>query len=466
MAMAPNQTAVSNGKKISQSGGFIKRERSEDGVFYMGECKGSGKKNYFTSVDFIEPEMPICRCSCPSRQFPCKHGIALLYEILADKNFDICDIPEDIQKKREKKQEKESGESSAKKETSKKVSKTARMKKIKKQLEGLEFAEQMMQNILKAGFGAMGGTNLKTYEQLSKQLGDYYLSGPQHLVNELIIEIKEFAKDGKEENYENMISLLEKFWTLIKKSKDYLTEKLESKDASLDNTELYEELGGVWKLEELQELGLKKENVDLLQLSFWVSYDEAGKQYIDKGCYADLATGELFFTYNYRPVKAIKYIKQDDSIFHVTHISTVSIYPGQGNQRIRWNGGSARKMEVEDIQKLCTFASVSIADEAKKAKNILKNALAPNFYIRMIRYAFIGKCEEDYVMVDTFGETIFLGNAKTMEETVGKLAQLPNTDLLENNVMLGGFFYDSSSQRLKLQPLSILTDTDVVRLLY
>ena len=31
---------------------------------------------------------------------------------------------------------------------------------------------------------------------------------------------------------------------------------------------LYEELGGIWNLERLIELGLKKENVRLLQLSF------------------------------------------------------------------------------------------------------------------------------------------------------------------------------------------------------
>ncbi|MFG6432223.1 SWIM zinc finger family protein [Roseateles sp. LYH14W] len=40
-----------------------------------GECQGSGSKPYQTQVDLAGPAF---RCSCPSRKFPCKHGLALL----------------------------------------------------------------------------------------------------------------------------------------------------------------------------------------------------------------------------------------------------------------------------------------------------------------------------------------------------------------------------------------------------
>lgn len=40
-----------------------------------GECQGSGSKPYQVQVDFNGPAF---RCSCPSRKFPCKHGLALL----------------------------------------------------------------------------------------------------------------------------------------------------------------------------------------------------------------------------------------------------------------------------------------------------------------------------------------------------------------------------------------------------
>ncbi|MEB1550327.1 SWIM zinc finger family protein [Xanthomonas campestris pv. campestris] len=40
-----------------------------------GECQGSGSKPYQTQVDL---SALVSRCSCPSRKFPCKHGLALL----------------------------------------------------------------------------------------------------------------------------------------------------------------------------------------------------------------------------------------------------------------------------------------------------------------------------------------------------------------------------------------------------
>ncbi len=58
-AMAPNAAAASNGKKISAKGGFVRLERSADDTFYLGECTGSGKSNYITTVDFIEPGAPV-----------------------------------------------------------------------------------------------------------------------------------------------------------------------------------------------------------------------------------------------------------------------------------------------------------------------------------------------------------------------------------------------------------------------
>jgi len=170
-----------------------------------------------------------------------------------------------------------------KKEASKRASKAAKSKKLKKQLEGLEMAAKLGQDLMRAGLGTMGGTALETYRQLSKQLGDYYLPGPQRLLNELILEIAAFQKDGKEEHYEACIDVLEKLWTLVKKSRQYLTEKLEKDAIDQDDNLLYEELGGIWKLSELVEIGKGKKNISLVQLAFWVDYKEARKEYIAVG---------------------------------------------------------------------------------------------------------------------------------------------------------------------------------------
>ena len=481
-AMAPNAAAAGNGRKISQKGGFVRLERSADDTFYLGECTGSGKSNYITTADFIEPGNPVCRCSCPSRQFPCKHSLALLYEILAKKNFGICEIPEDIVKKREKKQAREAknaatqtedgliaedSEAAAKKKAAAaRSAKNAKTKKLKKQLEGLELAARLIQDLTRAGLGTMGGTALKNYEQLAKQLGDYYLPGPQRLLNGLILEIAAFQKDGREEHYETAIAVLEKFRTLVKKSQQYLSNKLEQEDVEQDDNLLYEELGGIWKLSDLEALGRGKKDADLIQLSFWVNYDAARKEYIDTGCWADLASGEVFVTRNYRPVKALKYVKQEDTVFGVAHVSMAVCYPGEGNQRIRWDSAGLRPVEREDLQKLHTLAGSSLAAEAKAAKNLLKNALADPMYMRLISFAQLGKTKDGFALKTESGETIALGDAPGMEPSTDRLTLLPEEGLLQHQVLLGAFYYDSTDRRLKMQPLSIITKEAVVRLLY
>lgn len=472
LAMAPNASAGANGKKISQKGGFVRLERSGDDTFYLGECTGSGKSNYLTTADFIDPASPVIRCSCPSRQFPCKHGLALLYEILGEKQFAECEIPEDILKKREKKQsrdtkkEEKEGSQGEEKKAASRSGKAARTKKMKKQLEGLELLQKLLQDLMKAGLGAMGGTAIGTYRQLSKQLGDYYLPGPQRLLNGLILEIEAFQKDGREAHYETALGILEKLHTLAKKSRQYLTEKLESGQVEQDDNLLYEELGGVWKLSELGELGLEKKNVKLMQLAFWVIFDKARNEYIDTGCWADLENGTLSMTYNYRPVKALKYVKQEDTVFGVAEIPSVFYYPGEGNVRVRWESAQIRPFDEEDLIKLKGFAAKALGTEVKKAKNLLKNTLAMPVVFGLFSYARIGRVGEELVLQDQEGDTILLGNMPGMEDTVQRLTLLPDQKLFAQQVLLGGLYYDSSKKRMRLQPFSILTENQVVRLLY
>lgn len=55
-----------------------------------GECQGSGSKPYQTQVDLSGPTF---KCSCPSRKFPCKHGLALLLLKARDASLFKLDTP-------------------------------------------------------------------------------------------------------------------------------------------------------------------------------------------------------------------------------------------------------------------------------------------------------------------------------------------------------------------------------------
>ncbi len=470
-SIAPNPAAVKNARKISSTGGFVKLNASSDDTFYMGECTGSGSSNYITSADFADPAKPVYRCSCPSRQFPCKHSLALLFEMAAKKPFSPCEIPEDILQKRKKieaKAEKSQAQSEDKNapKAAPKVNKAARTKKLKKQLEGLDMTQELVNSLLSAGLGAMGGNSVSAYRDLAKQLGDYYLPGPQAYINELVLEMEAFREDSNVGHYTRAAGILSRLRALLTKSKAYLNGKLESGEVGDDDSALYEALGGVWKLDQLQALGLKKENAQLMQLAFNVTFDQARKEYIDIGWWADLETGEISATYNYRPLKAVKYVKQDDSIFELAKIPMLTYYPGGSNRRIRWEAAEFVPVTAKHLDQLRSKAVSDLPAAVKAAKNEIKNALSPDETVSLIRFRRIGKTDGGYVLEDHAGNTILLDDMPGGEKTTLRLPMLPNRDILEDQVLLGAFYYDRPRKRICLQPYSIVTGETVVRLMY
>lgn len=469
LTMSPNATAISNAKKICSSGAFVKLAHSSDDTFYMGECKGSGKSNYVVSADFIDEENPVIRCSCPSRQFPCKHGLALLFEIADEKIFEKCEIPEDILAKREKKErakvKKESTEKTEKEKTaSSKVSKAARIKKINKQIEGLDLIKKITSQLLKVGLSTMGTVSLKEYKDIMKQLGDYYLPGPQILFQRLMLEVQEYKEDQDTKHYQKALECLKKLRAIEKKGREYLKEELEKENLEISDNTLYEDLGGVWKLEQLNDLGLKKENARLIQLAFEVTYDEASKIFTDYGYWIDIDSGEISYTANYRPLSALKYIKQEDSNFSLLTVPTLTYYPGSLNKRIRWASASFDEREKSSFKKIKTYAT-DIEQATKIAKNELKNILTDNEVSLLLEFEKIMFIEEEgrkkHILVDKNKKMIEFKNNGTRELSKIFYELLPN-ECLENQVMFVKLFQEDRT--IYAEPHSIITDDKIIRL--
>ena len=62
-----------------------------NGQALWGHCQGSGSKPYQTQVDLSGPAF---KCSCPSRKFPCKHGLALMLLRAAGQVAEAAEPPE------------------------------------------------------------------------------------------------------------------------------------------------------------------------------------------------------------------------------------------------------------------------------------------------------------------------------------------------------------------------------------
>jgi SWIM zinc finger domain-containing protein len=476
LSIAPNASAVSNAKKISSGSQFVRRLRSEDDSFYMGECKGSGKSNYIVSADYIEEENPVFRCSCPSRQLPCKHSIALLYEMLNQKEFELTDIPEDILEKRKKKEareakKQETKETEADKPAKKKspASKAAAKKKINKQLEGLAVLRKMVNELLLSGLSTMGSISLKSYKDLVKQLGDYYLSGAQTYFTELVLEIEKYQKDSDSIHYKNSIEVLKRLRALEKKATKYLEEKLVSDNLEIDDNTLYEDLGGILKLDDLDRMGLTKENADLVQLSFREVYNESRKEFIDVAYWIDLESGEISYSLNYRPVKALKYIKKEDSCFDILEVKKLYYYPGSLNKRIRWDTSVLKDRDAKTLEVVKSKAYNSIKEAVKAAKAELKNTLSESSYGFLINYESICELENEkgrvWVIKDREGDKLELKNPDNID-TVELIKFMDYEEVRKDGAIFGKIYYSVEDRKLYMEPCSIITDNNIISLEY
>jgi hypothetical protein len=73
LSLAPDEPSKKSGKDLANPAKWVSRGANEQALW--GEAQGSGSKPYQTQVDINNIAF---KCSCPSRKFPCKHGLGLM----------------------------------------------------------------------------------------------------------------------------------------------------------------------------------------------------------------------------------------------------------------------------------------------------------------------------------------------------------------------------------------------------
>ena len=145
-----------------------------------GECQGSGSKPYQTQVDLSGPAF---RCSCPSRKFPCKHGLALLLMRAQDASrFSANEPPawvgewlasrvDKAQKKEERQLEKAAApvdpQAAAKREAQ-------RWQRVEAAAEELQ---RWLADQLARGLGALNRETLRTWHTMAARMVDAQAAG-------------------------------------------------------------------------------------------------------------------------------------------------------------------------------------------------------------------------------------------------------------------------------------------------
>ena len=178
LALAPDSSSIKAAKKLislSKWSNFGKNERS-----IWGECKGSGSKLYQVCIDLKGPAF---KCSCPSRKFPCKHGLALfLLRLEQEAAFSKNSLPawvsewlEDRLRRAENKAKR--AEVKAKKEADP-VAAAKRAEKREANIQaGVQELELWLQDLLRQGLASLQGKPYQFWDEMASRMVDAQAPG-------------------------------------------------------------------------------------------------------------------------------------------------------------------------------------------------------------------------------------------------------------------------------------------------
>jgi hypothetical protein len=469
-AAAPNAEAAKNGRGLLLKKKFLTLHHSPDETLWFGRCQGSSKTPYLCSADFAAPEKPVYRCTCPSRQIPCKHVLGLLYALAEGKKFTSAEVPEELAARREKvaaRVEKRKAEA----DKPVKVNKAALAKKIKAQLDGIDLLEKLTQDVVRLGIGNMNAKTAHELDEQARQLDNAYLPGAQAALRNYTklfysAEGEERTEAGREAVYSEALDQICRLHALIRKGRAYLQTRLGDPELAPEtDTGIAAWLGHAWQLRELKEAGLVEQNAELVQLAFHSYDDVARKADVDAGAWMNLGNGRIYLTQTFRPYQAAGRIKSEDSFFQVAQIKELCVYPGDINPRVRWDGMLARPIEPRDLARIRGHGRGEFAAVVKDVKSVLKNPLADKYPICALNYRRIGAVGKAVVVEDRTGERLVITDAGLPEEPRSShlLALVPK-DVLQDQTLIVRFRHDLDSRKLQVKPLAIVTEADVIRL--
>lgn len=193
LALAPDDASRKAGVALASPGKWVSKGASSEALW--GECQGSGSKPYQTQVDTVNVAF---KCSCPSRKFPCKHGIGLMVLYARQKDTFTDNTPpawvsEWLAKRSEKKAEK----------VEKPVDESAQAKRLQarqqKVADGIAELMLWMKDIVRNGLLSVPEKGGAYWENMARRMVDAQAPGLAGMVRSLG-EINFFA-DGWQSSF-------------------------------------------------------------------------------------------------------------------------------------------------------------------------------------------------------------------------------------------------------------------------
>lgn len=182
LALASDESSKKSGKELSSPAKWASKGIND--LALWGECQGSGSKPYQTQVDVVNIAF---KCSCPSRKFPCKHGIGLLLLYARHKNdFTNNNMPAWVAEwinKRSERQEKQSEQKE--KPVDEAAQAKRRQAREQKVGDGIEELLQWIKDIIRNGIVTLPEKGDAWFEGMARRMIDAQAPGLAGMIKNL-----------------------------------------------------------------------------------------------------------------------------------------------------------------------------------------------------------------------------------------------------------------------------------------
>jgi hypothetical protein len=173
--MAPDVSAANAGRKLGKPGPWRGLGRSERA--FWGECQGSAI--YQTEVAVLDLAT---KCTCPSRKFPCKHALGLLFLIAeSEAHFAVAEEPEWVNAWLAKRGVAQQKKQARAEQESKPVDVEAQAKRASKRqanvLAGIEQLELFLSDVVRRGLGRLPAEGPALWDAQARRLVDAQAPG-------------------------------------------------------------------------------------------------------------------------------------------------------------------------------------------------------------------------------------------------------------------------------------------------
>jgi hypothetical protein len=161
-----------------------------DGEFIWGLAQGSGKDPYQSQIDLREPAF---KCSCPSRKFPCKHGLGLLLIfasqpsaiVTGTKPAWVTEWAEKRAEKAAKQESKTSGVAEPEAAPDPAVQAKRREKRGANMAQGIAFLDGWLRDLVRQGIAGKSSADYAFWDAPARRLIDAQAPGLARRVREL-----------------------------------------------------------------------------------------------------------------------------------------------------------------------------------------------------------------------------------------------------------------------------------------